>query len=225
MVDKADIDIGVECGLADSGGEPVGEIIDKPELEHEPTWDVAQLFPPQGDWSEAEYLALDTNHLVEFSQGYVEFLPMPTLSHQLIALFLYKALDSLVSAARLGRVLVAAYKVKLWEGKYREPDVIFVKREHLSRMGEQFSLGADLVIEVVSDQGRPRDLEIKRQEYAQAGIPEYWIVDPQLEQITVLALEGSTYTVHGEYPRGADATSRLLPGFKVNVTEALSIQG
>ena len=58
-------------------------------------------------------------------------------------------------------------------------------------MGEQFSLGADLVIEVVSDQGRPRDLEIKRQEYAQAGIPEYWIVDPQLEQITVLALEGS----------------------------------
>ena len=60
----------------------MGEIIDKPELKHEPTWDVAQLFPPQGDWSEAEYLALDTNHLVEFSQGFVEFLPMPTLSHQ-----------------------------------------------------------------------------------------------------------------------------------------------
>ncbi len=203
----------------------MGEIIDKPELEHEPTWDVAQLFPSQGDWSEADYLALDTNHLVEFSQGRVEFLPMPTLSHQLIALFLYKALDAFVSAGRLGRVLVAAYKVKLWEGKYREPDVIFVKAEHLPRMGEQFSLGADLVIEVVSDQGRPRDLEIKRQEYAQAGIPEYWIVDPQLEQITVLVLEGSAYTVHGEYPRGAEATSRLLPGFKVSVTEALSVQG
>jgi len=47
----------------------MGKIIDKPELEHEPTWDVAQLFPPQGYWSEAEYLALDTNHLVEFSQA------------------------------------------------------------------------------------------------------------------------------------------------------------
>ena len=97
----------------------MGEIIDKPELEHEPTWDVAQLFPAQGDWSEAEYLALDTNHLVEFSQGYVEFLPMPTLSHQLIVLFLYEALKALVSAAGLGRVVVAPYKVKLWEGKYR----------------------------------------------------------------------------------------------------------
>jgi Uma2 family endonuclease len=202
----------------------MGEMIHKPDLEHEPTWDVAQLFPSQGVWSEAEYLALDTNHLVEFSQGYVEFLPMPTLTHQLIVLFLYEALKAHVSARRLGTILVAAYKVKLWEGKYREPDVIFVKEEHLSRLCEQFSLGADLVIEVVSDQGRPRDLEIKRQEYAQAGIPEYWIVDPQLEQITVLALEGSTYAVHGEYPKGAEATSRLLPGFKVNVTEALSVK-
>ena len=202
----------------------MGEIIDKPELEHEPTWDVAQLFPPQGDWSEAEYLALDTNHLVEFSQGYVEFLPMPTLSHQLIVLFLYKALDSFVSVARLGSVLVAAYKVKLWEGKYREPDVIFVKGEHLPRMGEQFSLGADLVIEVVSDLGRPRDLEVKRQEYAQAAIPEYWIVDPQLEQITVLALEGSSYVVHGEFPKGTKASSKLLEGFNVDVTEVLSVE-
>lgn len=118
----------------------MGEITDKPRLQHEPTWDVAQLFPAQGEWSEAEYLALDTNHLVEFSQGYVEFLPMPTLSHQLIVLFLYKALDLFVSAGSFGRVLVAAYKVRLWEGKFREPDVIFVKTENLSRMGEQFSL-------------------------------------------------------------------------------------
>ena len=87
-------------------------------------------------------------------------------------------------------------------------------------MGEQFSLGADLVIEVVSDQGRPRDLEIKRQEYAQAGIPEYWIVDPQLEQITVLALEGSSYVVHGEFSKGTKASSKLLEGFNVDVTRS-----
>ena len=203
----------------------MSEIIHKPELEHEPTWEVARLFPSQGDWSEAEYLALDTNHLVEFSQGRVEFLPMPTLSHQLIALFLYKALDSFVAAARLGRVVVAPYKVNLWEGKFREPDVIFVKAENLVRMGEQFAFGADLVIEVVSAQSRPLDLDTKRLEYAQAGIKEYWIVDPQAKQITVLVLEGSTYTVHGEYPWGAEATSRLLPGFKVSVTEVLSVQG
>jgi Uma2 family endonuclease len=194
----------------------------KSTIDTEPAWDVARLFPDQGCWSEDDYLALDTNRLVEYSDGCVEFLPMPTLSHQLIALFLYRALRSFVSAQGLGTVLVAAYKVKLWEGKYREPDIIFVTTEHKSQLGEQFSQGADLVIEIVSNEGRQRDLEIKRQEYAQAGIAEYWIVDPEFQQVTVLALEGSTYVVHGPYFRGDDAESRLLPGFKVNVTEVLS---
>jgi Uma2 family endonuclease len=75
---------------------------------------------------------------------------------------------------------------------------------------------------VVRDEGRRRDRETKRREYAQAGIPEYWIVDPQLEQITVLWMEGSIYSVHGEFSEGTRATSRLLPGFSVDVTEALS---
>jgi Uma2 family endonuclease len=202
----------------------MSEITKTKAVDTEPAWDVARLFPDQGCWSEDDYLALDTNHLIEFSDGCVEFLPMPTLSHQLMVLFLCQALRSFVSARGLGTVIVAAYKVKLWERKYREPDVIFVTNEHESWLGEQFSQGADLVIEIVSPEGRQRDLEIKRQEYAQAGIAEYWIVDPQYQQITVLALEGPTYAVHGQYSRGVDAESRLLTGFKVNVTDVFSVR-
>ncbi len=110
----------------------MGETVNKLDQKAEPTWDVAQLFPAQGFWSEADYLALDTNHLVEFSHGFVEFLPMPTLTHQLIVLLLYDALKAFTSTAQLGRVVVAAYKVKLWEEKYREPDVIFVRTENLA---------------------------------------------------------------------------------------------
>ena len=62
----------------------------------------------------------------------------------------------------------------------------------------------------------------KREEYAKAGIPEYWIVDPELGQITVLVLDGSVYAVHGEFARGQQATSKLLPGFAVDVTAALA---
>jgi Uma2 family endonuclease len=116
----------------------------------EPTWDVAQLFPNQGAWSERDYLALNTNHLVEFSDGVVEFLPMPTMDHQLVALALYRLLQSFVSANKLGTVLAAPFKVRLWEGKIREPDVLFMKREHASRMSQQYWEGADLVMEVVS---------------------------------------------------------------------------
>src|SRR5437016_587011 len=105
----------------------VPDKIDPPEgLSYgEPTWDIARLFPAQGYWSEQDYLDLDTNQLVEFSHGFVEFLPMPKLSHQLIAGLLYRLLESFVSANGLGTVVDAPYKVRLWEEKYREPDVIF----------------------------------------------------------------------------------------------------
>src|SRR5436309_255137 len=85
---------------------------------------------------------------------------------------------------------------------------------------------AYLVMEVVSggQKDRHRDLVTKRREYARAGIPEYWIVDPQEERITVLRLAGKRYLVQGEFARGATAPSHLLPGFTVDVSEALAQQ-
>jgi Uma2 family endonuclease len=190
----------------------------------EPTWGVSGLYPTQGNWSELEYLFLNTNLLVEFSHGFVKFLPMPTMTHQLVAMALCRLLESFVLTNKLGTILVAPFKVRLWEGKYREPDVLFMRGEHASRMGEEFWDGADLVMEVVSDgdEDRRRDLKKKREEYAQAAVPEYWIVDPKLGQISVLTLDGSTYIVHGEFSPGQQATSRLLPGFSVDVTSVLT---
>jgi len=190
----------------------------------EPTWGVTRLFPTQGDWSESDYLALNTNQLVEFSHGFVEFLPMPTIFHQRILKFLFNALQAFVTAQNLGEVLFMGVRVQLWPGKYREPDVVFMKAEHASRITEDYWEGADLVMEVVSDgdEDRRRDLKDKRGEYARAAIPEYWIVDPKLGQITVLTLDGSTYAIHGEFSKGEQATSKLLPGFAVDVTLALA---
>ncbi len=62
-----------------------------------------------------------------------------------------------------------------------------------------------------------RDLVEKRADYAEAGIPEYWIADPRDAKITVLALEGDAYVEHGVYAHGGSATSRLLAGFAVDV--------
>jgi len=57
----------------------------------------------------------------------------------------------------------------------------------------------------------------KRREYAQAGIAEYWIVDPKTEMVSVLVLDGDVYRLHGEFARGTAATSVLLPKFVVDV--------
>jgi Uma2 family endonuclease len=184
----------------------------------EPTWDIAELFPAQGSWSEDEYLTLDTNRLVEFSHGQLEILPMPTFSHQRLVAFLYRLLLGFVAPKELGEVMFAPLRVQLWQGKYREPDLVFMSTRHADRMGEQYWRGADLIMEIVSPDDRRRDLVTKRQEYALAGIPEYWIVDPTDRQITVLVLERDSYTVHGAFAEGEQATSLLLEDFSVDVT-------
>ena len=72
------------------------------------------------------------------------------------------------------------------------------------------------------DENRLRDLVEKRDEYARAGIAEYWIIDPQEEKILVLRLAGKRYVVHGEFVKGTVATSHLLPGFEVDVSTAFA---
>jgi Uma2 family endonuclease len=193
---------------------------DEPEL----TWEIARLFPAQGDWSEDEYFALDSNHFVEYADGYLEFLPMPTIFHQLILQFLYQSLDSYIKQYKLGIVVISGYKVRLRSRKYREPDILFIKEAHRSGIKKQYCEKADLVIEVVSEKNRPHDIKEKRIEYAMAGIPEYWIVDPEEELITVLVLKPRqrTYAEFGKFRKGECATSKLLRGFAVDVTEALT---
>jgi Uma2 family endonuclease len=184
----------------------------------------APRFSTQTTWSEEGYLALDSNRLVELSQGVLEVLPMPTTSHQLLVLYLYGLLLAFTAPRDLGTVLVAPLRVRLWRGKFREPDVVFMLRDDAERIGEEFWTGADLVMEVVSgkEEDRRRDLVTKRQEYARAGIPEYWIVDPLEERMTVLRLAGKRYIVQGEFPRGTVASSHLLRGFTVDVAKALA---
>lgn len=77
------------------------------------------------------------------------------------------------------------------------------------------------VVEVVSPDTPERDTTVKRKEYAQAAIPEYWIVNPFTSTITVRTLDGEAYAEHGVFARGQRATSKLLDGFSVSVDEVL----
>jgi Uma2 family endonuclease len=175
------------------------------------------LFPPHGEWTEEDYLHLPENRGVELADGCLEFLPMPTEAHQLILGYLYEALIAFVRPRGLGVVLVAGIPVRVQHGKMRQPDVVFMRHENRGRRGKQFWDGADLVVEVVSEGGRSRDLETKRGEYAAAGIPEYWIVDPARQVIEVLGEDSGVYQLRGQYPAGADAVSVVLPGSSVAV--------
>jgi Uma2 family endonuclease len=188
----------------------------------EPVWELARMYPPQGSWSEDAYLALDAGRLIEYNDGFLEVLPMPTLAHQRIVLYLLSLfMVYLKTSAVGGEVLVAPLPVKLADRQFREPDIVYLSAERLDRTEGDYPEGGDLVVEVVSGNraDRARDLVEKRHDYAVAGIPEYWIVDPQDEVIIVLSLERDEYTEHGRFSTGDLATSALLPGFSVPVAE------
>ncbi len=187
----------------------------------EPAWDIARLFPPQGHWTPDDYLALETNHLVEFVDGAVDVLEMPTPLHQTVSLMLLRLLDGFVRQHGLGRVFYAPVPLLLWPGRIREPDLLFISQEHRSWIQATHCAGADLVMEILSTD-RQHDLVTKRTEYARAGIPEYWIVDPQERRITVLRLQGDVYLEHGSWGVGEHASSASMVGFGVEVDEVFA---
>jgi len=195
-------------------------------IEAEPAWDVALLFPLQGEWSEQEYLdlAARTNRLIELVDGRLEVLPMPDEDHQYIIWYLMEALRDFVKPRRLGKVLFAGIPVRLAARNMREPDVVFVLAENVKQNRKEVWNKADLVMEVVSKGDPGRDRKVKRKEYAEAGIREYWIVEPTRKRIMVLTLpEGETaYAVTGEFGLGAMASSVLIPGFAIDVTDAMN---
>ncbi len=177
-----------------------------------------EILPPQGDWSEEEYLVL-TDHrvrLVEYTDGFLEPLPMPTESHQLILGYLYFVFLQFFQV-RGGTVLFAPLRLQIRPGKYREPDLLLLLSGDDPRRQNRFWLGADLALEVVSEEKPERDLVDKRHDYAEGQIPEYWIVNPQNETITVLQLVGDAYQEAGCYRRCESAHSILRPEFTVAV--------
>ncbi len=178
------------------------------------------LAPLQGYWTQAQYLRL-TDHacaLLEFTDGRIEVLPMPTDSHQTISLFLLSALLAFTTGA--GAVVrYAPLRLRIRDGKFREPDLLLLLDAKDPRRQNDYWHGADLVIEVVSPSDPRRDTHEKRADYAEALVPEYWIVDPRDETVTVLALDGDAYCVYGVFRRGQSANSRLLAGFSVAVSE------
>ena len=183
---------------------------------------VLDLEPIQGLWTEEQYLRL-TDHsrrLIEFTNGAIEVQPMPTDRHQAISQSLFLALFEFIQPLG-GKVHYAPLRVQIGEGKFREPDLLLILDANDPRRQNRYWLGADLVVEIVSPDDPERDTKVKRVDYAHDGIPEYWIVNPGDETITVLKLAGDIYVEHGVFRRGGTATSNLLSGFATPVDALL----
>jgi len=145
---------------ADEPQPPAELVAAHPEV----TWEVAYLFPTQGYWTVSEYMALRPNRQVEYSDGFIEVLPVPRYSHQKMARILLRLFEAFVFGRKLGEIMFAPLRIELWDKHYREPDIVFMKTENLARCKEEAWEGADLALEIVSEdrRSRERDLNEKR---------------------------------------------------------------
>jgi Uma2 family endonuclease len=181
--------------------------------------EVAELYPLQGQWTEQDYFALpETNRHLELADGELLMPPHPTDTHQRIVFDLAMLLWRFVEDHHLGIVRIAPLPVRLWPGKIREPDVLFMAHAHSDRMSEQFFGPPDLVMEVTSPSTRQTDRMEKAIEYARAEIPEYWIIDPESQTVEVFVLRAGAYEMLGKWGKEAIARSTLLDGFQVQVS-------
>lgn len=120
-----------------------------------------------------------------------------------------------------GDVFYAPLRIEVRPGKFREPDLLLVLDKNDPRAQDEYWTGADLVIEIVGPDKPRRDTEEKPVDYAEARIPEYWIVNPLQDTVTVLILDGEEYVEHGVFQRGERATSKLFADFSLSVDEVL----
>jgi Uma2 family endonuclease len=187
-----------------------------------PEWKdmLEEILPPQGAWTEEQYLLLTDhrNRLIEFTDGHLEVLPMPTDKHQSILKLLFLVFFRFAEVPG-GAVQFAPLRLQIRPGKFREPDLMLFLLATDVRRQDRFWLGADLALEVVSEDKPERDLVDKRADYAEARVLEHWIVNPLTETITVFQLTGGGYKEAGVYRRREAALSVLMPGFSVAVSE------
>jgi Uma2 family endonuclease len=141
-----------------------------------------QTEPPRLKMSYEAFLEwADEDTHAEWVEGEV-IIHMPVKKiHQMTLKFLLQLLSLFVDLFDLGEIQVAPYEMKAQpDGSSREPDILFVAKENLERLTEDRLVGpADLIIEIVSQDSVNRDRDDKFKEYAEAGVREYWIIDPR----------------------------------------------
>ena len=163
----------------------------------------------------------DTRH--ELLDGELVMVPSPGTTHQRIVMRIAMALQPYVKRMALSEIFVAPFDVVLWDGDEAnvvEPDLLFVSTERAGIITEANVQGApDLAVEIRSPSTADRDLMVKRRLYAEHGVREYWLVDPDAMTVTVLLLGERGYEEAGAYQAGETFASQTVEGLNVSLDE------
>jgi Uma2 family endonuclease len=181
-----------------------------------------------------EYLTYDNGTDTRYELVDGELLPMSlgTGKHGAIIRFLLLQFESLLPTSQQpwiplpGLLGIRSPRGRRWD-TCRIPDITILSQEQWEEMAEREAVidfnetPPFLVVEVVSPSTKMDDYRSKRSEYGLLDIPEYWIVDPLEEKVTLCLLDYSFYDLI-EFRGDQPIESPTFPNFNVTASQILA---
>ena len=119
-----------------------------------------------------------------------------------------------------GKVLFAPVDVYINEENAFQPDLVVLLKDSLEKIAEKGVKGApDMVVEVLSPSTAYYDLRKKKEVYERAGVKEYWIVDPEMEEVEVYTNEGGSFRIFSRAKKEGKVRSSLIKGLEIGLED------
>lgn len=151
----------------------------------------------QGSYTLEDYYALPDDQRFELIDGYLIKMDAPTTWHQLIGGEIYRQIANfIIENNGECRAFISPVDVQLDcdDRTMVEPDVVILCKG--DKQKRRVIYGApDFVLEVLSPSTRRKDCTKKLAKYENAGVREYWIVDPTQKRLLVYFFESEIYPV------------------------------
>ncbi|HWM92517.1 MAG TPA: Uma2 family endonuclease [Thermoanaerobaculia bacterium] len=181
-----------------------------------------QDWPAQGEWTYEDYLRLpDDGRRYEVIRGVLYVAPSPNYDHQFTIAKLTLRIGIFVEERGLGIVLMAPFDILLPAGIATpvQPDLLFFRKENRPQRGDKNFRGVpDLMVEVLSPSTRLYDRRIKLNAYRDAGVPEFWLVDPLTRTVVVYGWKEGQFIELDRGGAGDEVGSVVLSDFRLQVT-------
>ncbi len=178
---------------------------------------------PKVRFTYSDYCLLPEDKRYELIDGDLYMAPAPLIRHQVILRTLLSLLWPFVRDNGLGQVYSSPVDVIFSDEDVLQPDILFITAGREGIVTERACEGApDLVVEILSPSTGQRDRELKRKIYANYGVKEYWLVDPETDSVQVLRFTDADFADCGTFRLGSSLTTPLLPGLELFVSDVFT---
>ena len=172
-----------------------------------------------------EFMELDDTwdkRKMELDDGVLYIMPRPRIVHNFAQNEFFAHFREYRNRAEAPPIQIytdVIVALSLESGRLYAPDVTVILPSNPAAVRDRMVEGApDIVIEVLSSD-RNRDLVRKRQVYAEAGIPHYWLCDLRQDTLTLLELHDGVYAERTVLTAEDTLTTPLLPGFEIPLAD------